>query len=100
MREAEIWRIVIQSAMPCPKKMRPCLAPVAHGCNPSYSEGRDQEDRDLKPAWANSFHDAILKKTHHKKRAGGVVQGVGPEFKLQYRKKKRGVGLRPYLKNN
>jgi hypothetical protein len=24
------------------------------------------------------------KKTLHKKRAGGAVQGVGPEFKLQY----------------
>jgi hypothetical protein len=25
-----------------------------------------------------------LKKTHHEKRAGGVAQGVGPEFKPQY----------------
>jgi hypothetical protein len=25
-------------------------APVAHACNPSYSEGRDQEDRHLKPS--------------------------------------------------
>jgi hypothetical protein len=30
-----------------------------------------------------------LKKTHHNKRAGGVAQGVGPEFKPQYCKKKR-----------
>jgi hypothetical protein len=29
-----------------------------------------------------------LKKTHHKNRAGGVVQGEGPEFKSQYCKKK------------
>jgi hypothetical protein len=28
-----------------------------------------------------------LKKTHHKKRAGGVAQGEGPEFKPQYCKK-------------
>jgi hypothetical protein len=28
-----------------------------------------------------------LKKTHYKKRAGGVAQGVGPEFKSQYCKK-------------
>jgi hypothetical protein len=27
---------------------------VAHACNPSYSGGRDQEDSDLKPVWANS----------------------------------------------
>jgi hypothetical protein len=29
-------------------------APVAHTCNPNYSEGRDQEDQVSKPAWANS----------------------------------------------
>jgi hypothetical protein len=27
---------------------------VAHACNPSYSEGRDQEDPGSKPALANS----------------------------------------------
>jgi hypothetical protein len=27
---------------------------VAHGCNPSYSRGRDQEDDSAKPARANS----------------------------------------------
>jgi hypothetical protein len=30
-----------------------------------------------------------LKKTHHKKRAAVVVQGVGPEFKPQYHKRKK-----------
>jgi hypothetical protein len=29
-------------------------APIAHTCNPSYSEGRDQEDYGSKPAQANS----------------------------------------------
>jgi hypothetical protein len=38
---------------------------VAHACNPSYSGGRDQEN------------------------SGGVAQGVGPEFKLQYCKNKQ-----------
>jgi hypothetical protein len=28
------------------------------------------------------------RKKYHKKRAGGVTQGVGPEFKPQYHKKK------------
>jgi hypothetical protein len=39
---------------------------------------------------ANSFRDPTLKKkpSHtHKKRAGGVAQGIGPEFKPQYYKK-------------
>jgi hypothetical protein len=64
---------------------------VAHAFNPSYSGGRDQEDHGSKPAWANSSPDPILKKpfTKNKKRAGGVAQGVGPEFKPQYQKKKR-----------
>jgi hypothetical protein len=30
-----------------------------------------------------------LEKTHHKKRAGEVAEGEGPEFKPQYRKKKK-----------
>jgi hypothetical protein len=34
---------------------------VAHACNPSYSEDRDQEDPGLKSAQANSSQDPILK---------------------------------------
>jgi hypothetical protein len=41
---------------------------TAHTCNPSFSGGRDQEDRSLKPAQANSSY---LKKNHHKK---GLVE--------------------------
>jgi hypothetical protein len=48
------------------------------------SGGRDQEDRSLKPAQANSPQDPIWKKNLHKKRAGGVAQDVGPDFKSQY----------------
>jgi hypothetical protein len=36
---------------------------VVHTCNPSYSGDTDQEDRGLKPAWANSLPDPISKKT-------------------------------------
>jgi hypothetical protein len=60
---------------------------VAHAYNPSYSGGRDQEDSSSKPAQTNCWRDPILKKILHKKRAGGVVQSVGPEFKPQYEKK-------------
>jgi hypothetical protein len=58
--------------------------PVAHTCNPNYSGGRDQEDCSSKPAQENSSQDPISKKTYHKKRAGGVAQSIGPEFKPQY----------------
>jgi hypothetical protein len=43
----------------------------------------------LKPVWANSYARHHLGKNLHKKRAGGVAQGVGPEFKPQYWKKKK-----------
>jgi hypothetical protein len=67
-------------------------APVIHTCNPSNSGGRDQEDHTLKPAWANSLQDPISKNTYHKKKkkkAGGVAQGIGSQFKFQYCKKKK-----------
>jgi hypothetical protein len=57
--------------------------------DPSHSGDRDQEDCGLKPAWENSLQEPILKKTQHKKRSGGVAQGVDPEFQLQYHKKKK-----------
>jgi hypothetical protein len=60
---------------------------VAHDCNPSYSGGRDQEDRGSEPAWANTLWDLSQKYLTHKKRAGGVGQGVG-RFKPQYHKNK------------
>jgi hypothetical protein len=62
---------------------------VAHACNLSYSGGRDQEDHVSKPTWTNSSRDPILKKPiTHKKRAGGVTQGEGHEFKPQHHRKK------------
>jgi hypothetical protein len=66
-----------------------CQAPVAHARNPSYSGGRDEEDLSSRPAWANSSQDPILNKILHEKRAGGVAQGAGSEFKPHYIKKKK-----------
>jgi hypothetical protein len=40
---------------------------MAHACNPSYSGGKDQENRGSKPGQANCSQEPILKKTHHKK---------------------------------
>jgi hypothetical protein len=63
---------------------------VAHACNPSYSGGRDQEYRNLRPAQANGLKGPILKKKNPShKRASGKAQGEGPEFKPQYHKKKK-----------
>jgi hypothetical protein len=33
------------------------------------------------------------KKNHTQKKAGGMAQGIGPEFKLQYHKKKKRVSF-------
>jgi hypothetical protein len=67
---------------------------VAHTCNASYSGGRDQEDHGLKPTWANSCVRLLSPKNPSQKRAGRVVQGIGPEFKHQYLKKKLGCVYR------
>jgi hypothetical protein len=61
---------------------------MAHTCNPSYSGGRDQEDHGSKPVLENSSQDPVLKNPSQK-RAGGVVQGVVPEFKTQFCKRKK-----------
>jgi hypothetical protein len=52
-------------------------------CNPSYSGGRDLKNRALKPSLANSSRDSVSKNPSQK-RAGGVAQGVGPEFQAPY----------------
>jgi hypothetical protein len=62
--------------------------PMAHAYKPSYSGDRDQEHQGLKPTQANSSQDSIYK-IPNRKRTGGGVQGVHPEFKPWYCKKKK-----------
>jgi hypothetical protein len=59
---------------------------VAYTCNPSYSGGKDW--RITVPSQLVQIVRPYLEKTHHQKRAGGVAQGAGPEFKPQYHKNK------------
>jgi hypothetical protein len=61
--------------------------PLALTYNLHYSGGRNQEDHSSKPAQPNSSQ----------KRAGIVAQGVGPEFKPQYLKKKKSQFLVVHL---
>jgi hypothetical protein len=70
------------SMLQIPSKPGLSWALVAHACNPSYTGGRDQEDCGSKPAQANSLRDPISKKLITK-RAGGVAQDEGPDFKPQ-----------------
>jgi hypothetical protein len=50
------------------------LVPVAHACNPSNMEDRDQKDCEYKPVWANSSRDPIFKNPNTKKRAEGLTR--------------------------
>jgi hypothetical protein len=72
---------------------------VAHTCNPRYSGGRNQENHGLKPAWANSSWDPVLK-IPNTKRAGGGAQGAGPEFKPRYKEVNSLVNSHPQLCHN
>jgi hypothetical protein len=56
---------------------------MAHIFNPSYLGGRDREDGGLKPDRQIVLETLSGKKTSQK-RAGGVAEGVGHEFKPQY----------------
>jgi hypothetical protein len=47
-----------------------------------------QEEEIVRTAVQNQPGQIALE-THHKKRAGGVAQGVDPDFKPQYCKKKK-----------
>jgi hypothetical protein len=40
-------------------------------------------------AKAAHIHETLSQKNHHKNRDGGVAQGIDPEFKPQYQKKKK-----------
>jgi hypothetical protein len=53
---------------------------MTHTCNPSYSGGKDQEDRSSKPA-KQIVHETLTWKYPSQKKADGVAQGKGPEFK-------------------
>jgi hypothetical protein len=60
------------------RKHTKSCTPVAHACNPSYSEGKDQEDRSLKPASTNSSWDTVSRKLTTKK---GWESGSRPGVK-------------------
>jgi hypothetical protein len=60
---------------------------VAHTYNPSYSGDTDQVGSQFEASPGKQFLRPYLKKTPSQKKAGGVAQGVGPQFKPQYCKK-------------
>jgi hypothetical protein len=66
--------------------------PVAHCYNPSYSGGRDRRIA----VQSQPRQIVVYQNTHHKKGMARVAQGEGPQFKLQYCKK-RTDSRRQYL---
>jgi hypothetical protein len=69
---------------------------MAHACNPSYSGGRDQEDRDSSQL-RQIVYETLSRKDPSQKRTGGVAQGVGTEFKPSTEKKKKRLKMDSYL---
>jgi hypothetical protein len=61
-------------------------APVAQACNPTYSGSRDQKDPVGSKPWQR-VDKTLSPKNPSQKRADGVAQCAGPEFKRQYKKK-------------
>jgi hypothetical protein len=59
---------------------------------PSYSGGKILEGSWFEASLDKYFRENLSQKNPSQKRAGGVVQGVGPEFKPQYHKNKVKVG--------
>jgi hypothetical protein len=53
---------------------------VAHACNPSYR---------IRRIVVQSQLEILSQEKPSQKRVGGVAQGVGPEFKSQYCKKRK-----------
>jgi hypothetical protein len=49
---------------------------VTHTYNPSYSGGRDQEDRGSKPTLDKQFARPCLKKSHYKEGPSGLASAV------------------------
>jgi hypothetical protein len=82
------------------KKKKKCRAPVAHTCNPIATQEAEIRRIVVQSQPQQIVCKTLSQKTLHKKRAGGVTQGEGPEFKPQYHKEKKihrpGVVVRVY----
>jgi hypothetical protein len=70
------------------QKMNSSCVLVAHSCNPSYSGGRDLGGLQLEVRAGQIVHKTLSQKHPSQKRDGGVAQGINPEFRSQYCKKK------------
>jgi hypothetical protein len=63
---------------------------VAHTCNPSYSGGREIRRIVVRSQPGQIVRDSLSqKKNPSQKKAGGVAQDVGPEYKPQYNQEKK-----------
>jgi hypothetical protein len=81
------------------KKNKKRQALVAHTCfcNPNYWGGRDQEDRGLKPVWANSSERLYFEKNPSQKKGWWNGSCVRPEFSTAKKKKKKKGILKLFL---
>jgi hypothetical protein len=61
-----MWKTKSQPQKTLSTRVEESRSPVAHACNPSYSEGREEKDCGSKPAQANSWRDPIAKNPSQK----------------------------------
>jgi hypothetical protein len=71
-----------------------CQVLVAHPIVPATQEAEIRSIT-VRSQPGQVVYETLSQKTHHKKRAGGAAQGVDPEFKPQYQKKKKKEILPP-----
>jgi hypothetical protein len=70
-------------------------APVAHACKILATQETEIRRIGVRSQQGQIVRETLSQeKTHHKKRAGRVTQGVGPEFKPQYRKKSQQANIK------
>jgi hypothetical protein len=72
------------------KNTKNSQVPVAHAYNPSYSRVRDQENGiAVQSQLWQIICETLFQKKKSQKRAHWVAEGIGPEFKPQYCKKRK-----------
>jgi hypothetical protein len=78
------------------QKSQACWAPVVHAYNPSCSGGRNQEDQDSKPTWANSSRNYLENTLHRKELMEWLKVKVLSSSPSTTKKKKRKEKERNY----
>jgi hypothetical protein len=87
----KLANVTIQGFICCFVRCLATLKKITSGLMPIILATQEAEIRRI-AVWGQSgqiVHETLPQKKPSQKRTGGVAQGVGPEFKLQFKKKKK-----------